>query len=480
MGDLKGQAVRAVKWTSFSTVIVALLQFLQLIILSKFLSAEEFGLVAIVSVVVGFAQIFIDMGISNAIIHKQQTTHNQLSTLYWLNIISGIFLTVVMFFLSELIAFFYGNDKLIPLLQLVSLSFCINSIGNQFLVLLKKALYFNFIAKIEVLSIVLAFLSAIVFAYLGFGAYSIIYSTLLKSILSNLILLFIGFKNHKPHLVFVLSDVKDYLNFGIYQTGQNMIGYFNNQFDVILIGKLLGTEVLGVYSVTKQLVMRPSKVMIPIITKVAFPIMAKIQNDTDRLKNIYLKMINYIISINFPIHIVMVLFAKEIVFLLLGEKWIESIEIFQILALYALIRSTMSPAGSLVLATGRVKIGLFWNIAAFLYIPVAIYIGHYYGIKGVVYALLSYQIIFSFANWLFIVKKLCGATFREYFGSQTVILLITLIPMLVILIFPLDIVSSDMVHMLMKLVVYSIFYLSLTYFFNKTFFTGLGEFFKKT
>lgn len=478
MDNLKRRAVTAVKWTSFSMIIVAILQFVQLIILSKYLSPEEFGLVAIVTVVVGFAQIIVDMGISNAVIHKQNTTKNQLSTLYWLNLISGFFLTVTMFLLSELIAYFYDNQELAPLLQLLSFSFCINSLGNQFLVLLKKRLHFNLIAKIEILSVTLAFLAAVAFAYLGFGAYSIIYSTLIKATSSNVILILFGLRRDKPSLVFEFNEVKDYLNFGLFQMGQNIVGYFNTQFDVILIGKLLGTEVLGVYSVTKQLVMRPSKMMIPVITQVAFPIMAKIQNDTVRLKKIYIKIINYIASINFPIHVVMVFLAKEIVLLLLGEKWIETIEIFQLLAIYALLRSTMSPAGSLVLATGKIKLGLYWNLAVLIYIPIAIYVGHFYGIVGVALALIIYQLIFSLANWYFIVYKLCGASFIEYYKSQLIVMIITLVSTYILFILPVNIESGSIFQISFWLIIFSLIYLSFTYCFNRSFFDDLVGFFK--
>ena len=97
MKDLKKQAIGGVKWTSLSAGVRTVLQLIQLIVLARFLSAEDFGLVAIVMVVIGFSQLFMDMGISNAIIHKQNTTDIQLSSLYWLNIFSGMTLTFIMF-----------------------------------------------------------------------------------------------------------------------------------------------------------------------------------------------------------------------------------------------------------------------------------------------------------------------------------------------------------------------------------------------
>jgi len=277
MKDLKKQAKGGIKWTALSSGVRTILQLVQLIILARFLSAEDFGLVAIVMVVIGFSQLFMDMGISNAIIHKQNITDIQLSSLYWLNIFSGMVLTLIVFLIAPVVATFYNEEAIIPLLRLLSLSFLINSIGNQYRVLLKKELKFNVLAKVEVFAGVGAFLFAVTLAIQGFGAYSLVYATLVNVIISNIILLAIGLKSHRPTILYQHNEIKSFLTFGLYQMGQNSIVYFNNQFDVILIGKLLGTEALGVYSLTKQLVMRPSQIINPIVTNVTFPIMAKIQ-----------------------------------------------------------------------------------------------------------------------------------------------------------------------------------------------------------
>jgi lipopolysaccharide exporter len=479
MPSLRKEAIGAVKWTGFSSGVITLLQFLQLIVLSRFLTAEEFGLVAIVMVVIGFSQLFMDMGISNAIIYEQNITNEQLSSLYCLNIFSGIILTLFVFFISPFIAIFYNSDEIIPLLKLLSLTFFLNSTGNQYRVLLKKVIQFNILAKIDVIAAVGVFFCAVILAYQGYGAYSIIFATLGGTIISNVLLIIIGIKIHLPRLIFKPKKIKTFLNFGLYQMGQNSIVYFNNQFDVILIGKLLGTEVLGIYSVTKQLVMRPSKVINPIITNVAFPVMAKVQNDTERLKSIYLKILNTLSSVNFPIHLIMALLSNELIMILLGEKWISSIEIFRILTIYALIRSTMSPAGSLVLAKGRADIGFWWSFAGFIYIPLAIYIGHFWGVLGIAYSLLSYQITFSIANWFFIVKKMCNATITEYYKPQIISLFISLIT----IIFTYFILSITTVEPILKICLWLIvsvpIYGLLSYLLNKPFFNELKNFIQK-
>jgi O-antigen/teichoic acid export membrane protein len=155
MDSLKAKVIHGIKWTSLSTGLRSIIQIVQLLVLARFLSAEDFGLVAIVMIVIGFSQLFMDMGISNAIIHKEKITVTQLSSLYWLNILSGLSLTIIVYITSPLVASFYNEQAITPLLQLLSLSFLINSTGNQFRVLLRKNLKFDLLAKIEVFAVYL-------------------------------------------------------------------------------------------------------------------------------------------------------------------------------------------------------------------------------------------------------------------------------------------------------------------------------------
>ena len=469
MPNLKQQAIHGVKWTSLSTGIRAILQLIQLIILARFLSAEDFGLVAIVMVVIGFSQLFMDMGISNAIIHKQDITDIQLSSLYWLNLISGMILTVIIFFIAPFVATFYNEKAIIPLLHLLSFSFFINSIGNQYRVLLRKELKFNLLAKSEVVAGLVAFIVAVSLAVNEYGAYSLVWATLANVITSNAILLFIGLKLHKPKFVYDYIEIKNFLTFGLYQMGQNSIVYFNNQFDVIIIGKLFGAEALGIYSLTKQLVMRPSQIINPIITGVAFPIMAKIQDDLTKLKSVYLKIINYLSSINFPIYILMVILASLLVPLVLGEKWIEAVGLFQVLSLYALVRSTTSPAGALLLSKGRADIGFWWSLGEFSLMPLVIYIGSYWGILGVSIGLLIFQIIILLPNWYFIVKKICNASFGEYFYIQYKVLMLTLLSIGFTYFLINGIIIIDKIKIILYLSISFVVYITLSYWFNKSF-----------
>jgi len=427
LNTIKQKAISGIKWTSLSSVVIALIQIAQVSILARLLSPSDFGLMAIVMVVIGFSRIFSDMGISNAIIHKQNTTHRQLSSLYWLNIASGLTVFFIITTCSPLIALFYKEPKLTELLIILATSFIMLGIGNQYRVLFQKELQFNLMAKIEIASAFGAFSIAILSALKGLGVYTLAYASLTNTIISSSLFLFFGLRVHKPSLVFNYNEIKDYIGFGLYQMGDSTLNYFNAEFDVILIGRLLGPESLGIYSIVKQLVMRPAQIINPIITRVTFPIMAKVQDDDEQLKKIYLKTIHYLASVNFPIYITMAILSDPIVMIMFGQTWREGIPILQILSIYAMLRSTGNPIGTLVMAKGRMRLSFYWNLSLFLFIPLVVWYGSRFGITGVASSLLLLQAFLIIPIWFFIVRRLCYSGFLEYYKQMLTPLLFSVL-----------------------------------------------------
>lgn len=472
--SLRQQAVSGIKWTSISAILVAGIQLIQLVILTHYLEASHFGLIAIVTVIIGFSALFMDMGISASIIHRQDITCEQLSSLYWLNIASGMILFFIVYHLAPILADFYNETELIPLIQLLAITFIISAVGNQHGILFQKHLKFNVIAKISIISSLATFFVAISLAMNGYGVYSLIYASLTNAIVISTLNVVMGLKDHRPAFVYRHSEITPMISFGIFQMGERGINYFNSQFDVMLIGKLLGVEVLGIYSVAKNLSMYPSQTINPIITKVSFPIMAKIQNDMPKLKNIYLKTVNYLSSINFPIYILMAILAEPIVLILFGEKWSDSIIVLQILSIYGAIRSTGNPIGSLLLAKGRADLGFYWNLGLFFLIPISIYLGSFRGVEGVAYALVVIQIIIVIPGWYFMVKKLCGAGFKEYFQQILSPFVVAVTSGLLSLI-AMGLMSNIFMELILVCATYITIYFALSFYLNRSFFNMLIE-----
>lgn len=362
MPTLKEQAVHGVKWTTVSTVVTTVCQYVKLAILAHLLTTTDFGLMGMVMVIVGFAQAFADMGISNAIIYRQDSTQDELSSLYWLNIAAGIIVAGVVVAVTPLIVRFYHEPRLTSLIYWTSLVFLIIPLGQQFQMLLQKSLKFNRLAVVEMCAAIMGATVAITTAFLGFGVMSLIWGLIAESATKSLLFLIEGWKKWRPGLHFNRKDLKGYLSFGIYQMGDRSLDFYNSNIDYILIGRFLGPNALGIYTLAYQLIVTPLVRLNPIITKVAFPVFAKRQSEDDVLRRAFKEVSKMIALVAMPILVAIAATAPVLVPVVFGSKWKSAITVIQILVILGILKSLTNPVGSLWLAKGRADIGFKWNL----------------------------------------------------------------------------------------------------------------------
>ena len=417
--NLKSQAVSGVKWGGVSMGVVTALQFVTLAVLARLLSPSDFGLMGMIMVVIGFAKLFADMGVSNAIIYRQNVMKDELSSLYWLNILAGIVIFFVVCGGCPLITSFYHEPRLSNLIYLSSLIFLITPIGQQFQILLQKELKFSQLAKIEIIGSFANSVFAITLAILGMGVFSLIWGQLAGTLLRVLLLFSWGWENQRPHLHFSTQDLKRYISFGLYQMGEKTVNYFNSNLDYLLIGSLLGAKALGYYTLAYNLVLRPIQMINPAITRVAFPVFSKMQNDTDKLKRGYLKVLQLLSAVNFPMMAGLAVIAPIAVPVIFGEQWLPSIILIQILTVVGLLRSTGNPVGSLLLSKGRADLGFKWNLTLMITQIPGLYLGAKLGgTVGVAIAFAILMCIYSVFSYLILIRSMLGPCLHEYITSM--------------------------------------------------------------
>lgn len=412
--SLKKSVFSGIKWTACSAAVVACLQLLQVALLARILDPKDFGLMALAMMVIGFGQTFLDMGISNALIYKQGATAGQLNSLYLLNVFGGAALFALLTAAAPWVASFYGETELTGLIRLTAAAFLIQPFGQQFMALLQKELAFDKLARVEMLNKGVMLTVSAAAALAGYGVYSLAYGLIVSVSVSTVQYMYIGSRFYKPSLVFDFGGIGEYVRFGFYQMGERTINYFNLQVDVLLIGKLAGASDLGIYNMVKQLVLQPIGIVNPILTRVTFPVMARIQDQTEKLREIYLKQVNYLSSLNFPVCAAMFVFSADIIQLVFGPKWLSAAAVLRILAAWAAARSVINPVGSLLLAKGRADWSFWWNLAMLFCAPAAIYAGSSGGLAGIAYALLLLQVSLIIPVWYLLVNRLCLAGFAEY------------------------------------------------------------------
>jgi len=399
--------------------VVTTLQLVRLAVLARLLSPTDFGLMGMILVVLGFARAFADMGISKAIIYRQDSTRSELSSLYWLNIFAGLVVFAVVCALNPVIISFYKEPRLRGLIYVAALTFLIAPIGQQFQFLMQKELRFNNLARIEIAGAFANTSIAILLAFVGVGVLSIIFGQLTGALVRVFLLLLIGLREWRPQILFLKRGLKRYINFGLYQMGTRTINYVNSEVDHLLVGRMLGAEPLGYYNLAFNLAIRPYFIINPVITRVAFPLFSKVQNDTERLKRGYLKVIQLLSMVNFPIMIGLAAVASIAIPVIFGNQWLPSIVLVQLLSIVGMLRSIANPADSLLLAKGRADLVFKWNLAILVPTLAGLYTGaRYGGIVGVATASAILSVVYRIIEYFVLIRPMIGPCLKEYLASM--------------------------------------------------------------
>jgi O-antigen/teichoic acid export membrane protein len=386
MGLLR-QALSGAKWTGAANLASVVLQFLQIAVLARLLHPEDFGLMALVVLVVGLAQAFADVGLSGAIIRRQDTTPATLSSLFWLNVFAGVVLCAILVLAAPLTATAFGQPAMRDLVMLAALSFLVTPPSQLFYTLLQKQLAFRTLAATDVASAFCSATVAIASAFLDQGVYSLLWGLLAGVLVRSAALIAIGMKNWRPSFHFRAAELHGYARFGAFQMAERAVNFLGFNLDKLLIGALIGVHGLGLYSVAYQFVMKPFLLVTPIVNRVALPVFAMVQADDARLRSGFLDGIRAVAMLLYPVYMGMIVLADPLVHVILGPTWRGAVPVLQLLAVLGFFYSIGNPIGSLLLAKGRVGLSFMLNVWMIVLYATAILTGARSGIEGVAAAL---------------------------------------------------------------------------------------------
>lgn len=338
MLNIRKETISGFKWVSIFTIMNMIFNPLVLIVLSYFLSTDEFGRRSIVTIILGLGTALTQFGVAQAIIQKEKVTNKELSSLMWLSLIIGTILCLIIYVTAKPISYFYSDTSLESLIKITGLVLLIEPIGALYGAMLEKRLLFKNLTIFNIARLLVSSFGMMIFAYFGFGVYSIIIGQFLGHLI---FLIFIGVftlkrKIWRPQLHFDLKDCYSYYSFGIYVTGKNLLNFFGKNADEIIIGKVLGIEVLGIYHFAKQIIQRVIDLITSTVTRVCYPLYSKIknsQNDFVLFRKYYLKMTLIVSTLGTPLFGIFIICTPFIIDIFFSEQWAESIIIIQILAI---------------------------------------------------------------------------------------------------------------------------------------------------
>ncbi len=383
-------------------------------VLARILTPAEFGVVAISTVFISFFNLLSNFGISPAIIQNKSLTEKDISSIFSFSILFGLFLSFLFFLAAPFIASFYNEPALNNICRLLSLSILFNSLQVVPSALMLKKLQFKVNGIISFSASIISGIVAIILAYLGFSYYALVINSLLTAIIT-----FSTYYYMSPiHISFSLSfsSIKKISKFSIFQFMFNVINYFSRNLDNLLIGKFFSPSDLGYYDKSYRLMKMPLQNLTFVITPVLHPILTNYQNEKQIIFNTYFKIVKFLAIIGFPLSIFFFFTASEIVFIIYGPQWGQSIPVFKLLALSVGIQMVLSSTGSIFQATNRTELMFYSGFISTIFTVSGIIYGVFIGnsLISVGYGVIIAFGINFFQGLFLLIKIALGQSYLQF------------------------------------------------------------------
>lgn len=369
--SLKRQAATGVYWTGASFVMTMGLRLIVLAVLARLLAPEEFGLVSTLLALVAVMQAFGDLGMNAAIIHRRDLTVDQLSSLFWLSQLAGVAVFAAMSLGAPLIVALYDEPRIEPIVGLLAARFLAAPAGIPYIAVLQRELEFRRLAGVQIVAAICGSAVALALAFAGRGLYALVFGELATIVVQSALAVTVGWRFFKVKRRFRLADLRGYLAFGAHQIGERSLNQLAMNIDYVLVGRVFGPAALGVYSVAFEVASLPTRILNPVFTRVALPVLARVQTDAAALTRGYLQLSRLLALIQFPILVALGMLAHHLVPVFLGPSWDDAIPIVRILVGLGALRVLCNVAGPAFLARGRADIGFYWALfVAAINVPV--------------------------------------------------------------------------------------------------------------
>lgn len=350
---LKKLLISGILYTGISKYAGILISLIITAILSRLLSPNDFGIVAVATVIITFFSIFSDLGIAPAIVQNRDLDNKDLSNLFSFTVWMSLGISLLFFLSSGFIASYYDSPELAIICKVLSLSLFFNTVNIVPNALLYKEKAFKFLAKRSIVVQSLTGVVAVFAALYGLG----IYALLINPVLSAIFIFVITFHRYPLpfHWTLGLRSLNKIFSYSLYQFLFNVINYFSRNLDKLLIGKFMGMNLLGYYEKSYRLMMLPLQNITHVITPVMHPIFSDYQDDIKFLESNYLKIVRLLAFIGFPLSVFLYFSAQELMLIIFGNQWEASVPVFRILALTVGIQIVLSTSGSIFQAAGDTK-----------------------------------------------------------------------------------------------------------------------------
>lgn len=403
----------SIKWVGLSQSIKVITQVASLIILTKYISVSDYGIMAIATAITNFALVIRDIGISSAIIQKKNINEELNNTLFVVSLSVGTGCFIFVSLLSPIISYIYEVKEIIYVLIALALSFPIASITCVQQALLERESKFELVAKIEVFSYLSSFFIALTLAVNNVGVYSLVAQVVSISLISSILLMFIS--PWKPSISFSYSHFKEVVSFTGNVTAFNIVNYISRNFDNLIVGKCFSPTILGEYSLAYRLMLFPLQSLSVIFTRTLLPKMSRNQDNINECQKLFFDVVFIISAITAPMMMGLFILKDEVVYYFFGESWLAVSPLLTWLAPIGYLQSIVTTTGVAFMALGYARKMRQMGVVGALLFLTSFLIGANFSISTFAMCYLIANVI-NFCIVFYFLLDILKSNFKQLFG----------------------------------------------------------------
>lgn len=381
------------RWVALSQGARVVSQLVSMTVLARMLAPDAYGLMALAAIVTNLAYLFRDMGTGAALIQAATVSPRMAATVHWSNVGLGIAIGAVVALSAPLMAHVFHEPQLAPVLCLLALVFPVTALGVVHQALLERESKFQAVAGAEIAAALVGLAVALLLAWRGAGVFSLVAQMIAATVVStSVIVLRSAFK---PERHWALAEFKSIVGFSGNLSLFNVVLYVARNADSMVVGRLLGSAALGVYSMAYRLMLFPLQNMTFVASRVLFPVMSRKQGGGDQAEvaALYLRTLGFISFLTAPLMAGLFALRDPFVQVMLGPQWQTSVVLLAWLAPVGFIQSLVSSTGTVLMARGSTGLMLRLGIVGAVLQVGGVMIGAAWGIEGVAAAYLAANLV---------------------------------------------------------------------------------------
>lgn len=401
MGSLAVRAAKSVFWVASARLFCQAASWIATLFLIRILSPSDYGLMSLGMAYQALIVIIYDLGIGEAIVQKSELSDKDIDSAFWFSVGFGLILFGITWIMAELWARFFNTPELTNIIRALAIGMVFLSVKEVPYNVMARNLEFKKRSLAEATSAVMCLAVSLLLAIRGFGVWSLVVGQIVQSLVVTVMVMY--FAVWKPSLRFRMDCCVRLLKFGLPITAHYILTYFQQKSDSIIVGRMLGEETLGYYTVAIDIARIPIDRGVAIANKVAYPVFSEVQNDIGEMQKYFYKLVVLVSLFCFPLLLGLFAVSRDVIVLVLSDKWLPSLVALRVFCWLAILQCFTGIFLIVLKARGNTNSILKFSILGAILLPFSFLVGAKYGINGVCLAWgAAYPVIF-----IYLLQKVC-------------------------------------------------------------------------